>query len=191
MNKIAIVEDEAKYAEQLQKYIERYNLENDTNYEVCRFQNGLNFIDEYKPIYDVIFMDINMPMIDGMSVARKIRAVDESTGLIFVTNLAQYAIEGYSVNALDFMLKPVRYFDFKMKLEKAIQYCQKKAGKQIVLELQDSYLKISVQDILYVEVQNHLLEYHTKLGVYEAAGQLKTLESNSDFENFFRCNNYS
>ena len=62
-----------------------------------------------------------MPYIDGMKTSRKLREVDQNVALIFITNLMQYAIKGYEVNALDFMLKPVKYYDFEMKMNKAIE----------------------------------------------------------------------
>ena len=109
MFRIAIVEDEDACARLLEDYIRRYGETAGDAFRTDRFPNGLEFIENYRPVYDVILMDIRMPLVDGMEAARRLRAQDEETALIFVTNMAQYAIKGYEVQALDFMLKPVQY----------------------------------------------------------------------------------
>jgi len=187
--RIAIVEDEKKYADIIREYIERYKLESDIDCQSVWFQNGLDFINDYHPIYDLIFMDIKMPHMDGIEVAKKLRQFDEEVVLIFVTNMAQFAIRGYEVHALDFILKPVKYFDFIMKLNKAVQFCQKNQDIQINIDMGDYIRKVSVRDIYYVEVINHFLIYHVKDQTYKSYGQLKKLEEDLRDANFVKCNN--
>ena len=67
-----------------------------------------------------------MPRLGGMPTAERIRQLDPEVVLIFVTNMAQYAIRGYEVDALDFVLKPVSYYQFSTKLERALQRIQRR-----------------------------------------------------------------
>lgn len=97
MFRFAIVEDDDACAEQLQKYLAQYAGENALEIRTDRFYDGLNFAEDYKARWDLIFMDIEMPLLDGMSAARRIREKDDSVLLIFITNMAQYAIQGYEV----------------------------------------------------------------------------------------------
>lgn len=76
-----------------------------------------------------------MPGMNGMEAAEKIRQTDENVVLMFITNMIQYAIRGYSVGALDFVMKPVNYYTFSLKLTRAIGRIQKN-GKEILLKLQ-------------------------------------------------------
>lgn len=189
MIKIAIVEDEEKSVLILQKHIERFSKKTGYQFSNLWFRNGLNFIDDYKPNYDIVFMDIKMPHLDGMEVSKKLRELDKNVALIFITNMMQYAIKGYEVNALDFMLKPVKYYDFEMKLNKAIEYVKKHKNDTIVIDMGDITKVVQVSDILYIEVMNHKLIYHTEDGEYETYGQLKKIESDLRSKNFSRCNN--
>ena len=123
---IAIVEDDLEYQKQLQKYIEEYGKEHELQYKITVFQNGLNFLEDYKGGCDLIFMDIAMPHMDGMETAAKLRKRGDETCLIFITSMAQYALKGYEVNAFDFLVKPLVYELFCIKFEKALSHIDKK-----------------------------------------------------------------
>ena len=112
MRNIAIVEDEDAAAEVLQGHIEQYAQRNGQEFQICRFHDAVEFLKDYRPLYSVVFMDIQMPHRDGMSAAEELRSVDKTVSLIFITNLVQYAQKGYEVDAIAYLLKPVSYFDF-------------------------------------------------------------------------------
>lgn len=112
MTRIAIVEDEAAVREQLAGYVQRYTRQYGTQFEVTMFTDGVEILEDYRPVYDIIFLDVEMQHLDGMETARRIRELDSDVLLIFITNMAQYAIKGYAVGALDYVLKPVPYFAF-------------------------------------------------------------------------------
>lgn len=107
MIRIAIVEDEAAVRQQLEGYVQRYTRQYGTEFEVHLFEDGIEILDDYRPVYDLILLDVEMKHLDGMETAQRIRALDNEVNLIFITNMAQYAINGYAVGALDYVLKPV------------------------------------------------------------------------------------
>ena len=118
MIRVAIVEDEAEIREQLMGYVQRYTRQYGTAFEVKTFADGLEILEDYRPAYDLILLDIEMKHLDGMETARRIRELDPEVMLVFITNMAQYAIKGYAVGALDYVLKPVPYFAFSQQLQK-------------------------------------------------------------------------
>lgn len=188
MYRIAIVEDYPESREKLKQYIERYQDEHDLVIQCREFSNGLNFVSDYTADYDVIFMDIEMPHMDGMTAAKKIRKVDENVCLIFVTNLSQYAIEGYEVHALDFVVKPVNYQNFAMKLEKALEYCKRFKVREYVINDGSGIVRINIEDLYYVEVIDHVLIYHTKQGDFQERNSLNIKEKELEAYGFARCN---
>ena len=132
MVKIAIVEDEKESFQRLKELIGRYEREKNEKIETRWFTEGLTFIDEYNVgEYDCVFMDIDMPHINGMETAKELRKLDSVVPLIFVSIMVQYAIEGYSVDAMDFLVKPIQYLTFSMKLEKAINYSRKRQSLRL------------------------------------------------------------
>ena len=187
MYRIAIVEDNPQSRDKLRQYISRYQAERDIVIHCAEFGDGLNFVSDYTADYDVIFMDIEMPLMDGMRAAREIRKVDQSVCLIFVTNLSQYAIEGYEVQALDFVVKPVSYQNFSMKLDKAIEYRKRFRRVEIVMNNAKGMQRLSVEDIFYIEIIDHDLIYHTRQGEFRERGSMNAKEKEFEVYGFARC----
>ena len=104
MIKIAIVEDEAMYAKQLQDFLRQYETENGEVFDITIYSDGDQIVHKYKSQFDIILMDVEMKFMDGMSAAEEIRKIDTEVVIIFITNMAQYAIRGYAVDALDYVL---------------------------------------------------------------------------------------
>ena len=110
MAKIAVVEDNDAMRAQLCGFIAQYAQESGHQLDVTAFSDGAQLVEPYRPGFDIIFLDIEMPKLGGMPTAERIRRQDPDVVLVFVTNMAQYAIRGYEVDALDFVLKPVSYY---------------------------------------------------------------------------------
>ena len=104
MYHIAIVEDEKEFRDQLQEFLKQYEAENQISFQISVFEDGTEILENYKNEYDIILLDIEMPKLNGMDAAEQIREKDEDVVLMFITNMAQYAIHGYSVGALDFVI---------------------------------------------------------------------------------------
>lgn len=188
MIKIAVVEDESMYAEQLRDYLERYEKENGEAFDITIYSDGDDIVHKYKAQFDIILMDVEMKFMDGMSAAEEIRKVDTEVVIIFITNMAQYAIRGYAVDALDYVLKPVSYFAFSQRLSRAIGRMKKREQKIISVNIKGGTIRLDVANIYYIESQGHNLIFHTASGDYEASGTMKEVEDKLGKMNFFRGN---
>ncbi len=127
MIRIAIVEDEQNYIDKLSEYLNRYKKEYGEQLSVTVFHDGDEISSGYKAQFNIILMDIEMKFVNGMSAAEEIRKVDSEVTIIFITNTPQYAVRGYEVGALDYILKPVPYFTFSQKLNRAVQKIKKRS----------------------------------------------------------------
>ncbi len=190
MYHIAIVEDEAAFAAQLQEYLEKYQEEHDVRFKISVFGDGEEILKDYQPLYDIILLDIEMPKVNGMQAAEQIREQDADVTLMFITNMAGYAIKGYEVGALDFVMKPVNYYTFSMKLTRVLKRTRQKARQEILLTLPDGVKKLNVQQIYYVEVQNRILYYHTDEGVFTMRGTMQSVEQMLSPYSFVKCNHW-
>lgn len=185
---IAIVEDQKTEVDKMKAYFARYGKQYGLEFSLAHFDNAEAFLTRYRPVYDIVFMDIMLPGMNGMDAAIKWRELDQSATLIFVTNMAQFAVKGYEVDAFDFIVKPVTYPHFSMKLQRALQKLENQQDSQVTLTLPNRMLRIPVSQIKYVEVAGHNLTYHTTLGTFDVYGSLKNAESDLNTNIFVRCN---
>lgn len=188
MVRAAIVEDEPAAADLLQDCLDRYAAEGGAKIETQRFANADAFLQTDTHAFDIVFMDVDMPGRNGIEASRVLRETNQKIVLLFVTNLAQYAIAGYEVDALDYILKPVNYFSFKLKIQKALEAVRRQHGTMLTIPGEHGPQYIRGTDILYIEVQGHDLIYHTLHGDLTATGTLKQVEAQLAQEDFFRCN---
>ena len=188
MIRIAVAEDDLSWAKQLQAYVDRYARESGKRFEVTLFADGEDLVERYQGQFDLIFLDIQMRFLDGMATAELIRRTDPEVLILFITNLAQYAIRGYEVDALDYMLKPVSYATFAQRLSRALSRMRRRERTYVTVPIKGGAMKLAVEDITFVESQGHRLIYHTAHGEYASAGAIKEAEEKLEGHNFFRSN---
>ena len=186
MIRVAIVEDDATYANQLTEYLRKYQKEYPDTYDISTFTDGDAIVSSYHFQFDIILMDIEMRFMDGISAAEEIRRMDKDVVIIFITNMPQYAIRGYAVEALDYILKPVSYFAFTQRLGRAISRMKKREQKSLIVPVKGGTVKLAVSSIYYIESQGHNMIYHTASGDYVSAGTMKDTEEVMKPFHFFR-----
>lgn len=178
MLSVAIVDDNENFRKEMVSFLSKFQAEEKVEICTFEFENGMQILLDYKNQYDVIFLDIEMPMLNGMEIAKSIRKQDENVKIIFITRMANYAINGYEVNAVDFIVKPLSYFDFAFKFKKCISLINKDNSKKdkIFIKDGDSLKSVSISDILYIEVYNHTIIYHLLNEEIETRGSLSKIE---------------
>ena len=188
MIRVAIVEDEAEIREQLMGYVQRYTRQYGAVFEVKTFADGLEILEDYRPAYDLILLDIEMKHLDGMETARRIRELDPEVMLVFITNMAQYAIKGYAVGALDYVLKPVPYFAFSQQLQKVEAQLRRRTRHYLAVPVEGGLRRLDTSHIYYIESEGHRVHFYTEEGDFAAPGALKALEEKLADRPFARCN---
>lgn len=187
MVRIALVDDDADYREELIRYLKQYEQECGESFDIATFADGDEILDGYTAAYDIIVMDIAMTFVDGMKAAEQIRQMDNEVVIIFITNMPQYAMQGYTVDALDYVLKPLSYYAFSQRIDRALARMRRRGRKYISIPVKGGIKKLDVSQITYVEVRDHYLMYHTTIGILSSNGKLSELEKQLAPRQFFRC----
>ena len=188
MIRIAIAEDDPQCFTQLERYIGDYGRETGRAFQITHYDNGEDLVERYRPEFDLILMDVDMPFMDGMTAAGYVRRLDPEVVIVFVTNLAQYAIQGYSVNALDYILKPVTYFSFAQRLGRAIQYVKSGENTSNNGAVTGGPYRLQVDGIFYIERLGRQLMFHTRSGIHASTATLQQVEEALEGRGFARCN---
>ena len=188
MIRIAIVEDDRQVQAQLADYIRRYERQFGRMFELSLFEDGDEIVSDYRAVYDIILLDVQMRRMDGMAAAERIRQMDKDMLLIFITNMAQFAIRGYAVDALDYVLKPVPYFAFSQQLQKAVARLQARQKTFLTVPVEGGLRRVNVATLYYLESDGHKVRLYGEDGELTAPGTLKSFEEKLAGKPFARCN---
>lgn len=188
MYRIAIVDDQAEERANLNTFLQRFAEERKLALEVSAFEDGESFLSSYENNFEIVLLDIEMQGIDGMETARRLRERDEKVCLLFVTYLANFAVQGYSVHALDFLVKPVSYENFRLKMDRAVTAAERSRKKEIIVSTAEGDRRVRIDELYYVEVMNHTLIYHTRDGALSVRGSIRDCELRLAPYDFARCN---
>ena len=189
--KIAITENEELTRGQIRLFLNRFSEEQSLPLAIHEYSNGKELLEAPSLQPDIILLDIDMPEMDGMSAAQKIRETDSDVILIFITQLAQYALQGYRVQAFDYLLKPVAYSSLLFSLQRAVRILQSRPEDTMLsLSFGGATTRVSIRDITYFEVSGHKVHCHTKKETFPTTSfTLTALEESLSPYQFVRCNN--
>ena len=189
MIQIAVVEDSAEDFSLLKLALTDFFTQRNSQYRITHYEDAETFLHAYQSQFDLLFLDIDLPGMDGIKAAKELRKADVSVPLVFLTNLSRFAINGYEVNAADYLLKPIDAYSLALKMPKVLRMIENNVDKAITVITKNSVHRFAVSQILYVEVAAHQLSFHTELGVYTSRGSMKEIEGILDRHHFRRCNN--
>jgi DNA-binding LytR/AlgR family response regulator len=188
--RIGVVEDEARARDEVLGYLARYAHDRAVEFQARSFADGAELVARYQHDLDLIFLDIEMKQLDGMSAARKIRQVDGEVIIVFITNSPHHAISGYSVGALSYLLKPVAYGAFAQELDRSLAQLSRRERRSVLLTTPaGEKRRVDVGAISYMESSKHRITVHADGQMYAAPGPLKTLEEQFVPLGFYRINN--
>ncbi len=189
--RVAIVDDDQSCINKLKELILLYGKENGEEFRIATFTNGVNFISEYTAEYDLVLMDIDMPHLSGMETAKLLRKVDSRVALIFVTNLALYAVMGYEVEAMDFIIKPVEQKIFFSKLKRILPRIKTEDVPFLMVNTKLGIARVYITDIYYISVKGRYVVLHTRNGDVDMHISMKEIEKKLSGYNFVRGDNSS
>ncbi|WP_390134103.1 LytR/AlgR family response regulator transcription factor [Bifidobacterium apicola] len=188
MIRIAVVDDDSISCRTMVNYLSRYRKERQEELAVSVFTDGKAFVDGYRPVYDILLLDIQMTPMDGIEVAHRVRARDESVVIVFITSAPQYAINGYEVGALSYLLKPLPWFAFSQELDRSIAQVRGRVDLSILIAEGARSTRIPLKDIVFIESVRHSSVIHTLDSSLTTNSTLKSLEGKLDQRGFFRSN---
>ena len=182
MYRIAVCEDEKYILEELHKKVEKYIEQKQIIASVKTYMSGEDLLKE-KITYDIVLLDMMLPGISGIEVAKQIY---RKSCIIFITFYEKYALDAFDVDAVYYLIKPVTDERLHLALDRAVGRLEQIDHKMLTLVKAGKTQIIHIHDILYCEVFNHQVIIHTMQNTYDYSGSLDMLENELD-GGFFRC----
>ncbi|MFG6366938.1 MAG: LytTR family DNA-binding domain-containing protein [Lachnospiraceae bacterium] len=184
---IAICDDEKDFVIYLTELIYQYAAETGEEMKVSTFYDGMELIEGYDTTIDLIFLDIQMKLVNGLRTAERIRQMDEKVGIIFLTTLTQCALEGYKYQATNYIIKPMKYVRLKAEMDDWRKHNRKNDSPAIVVANDSGKYKIFLNTLRYVETFNRNLLVHTEQENIICYRSMKELEQELAEHGFVRC----
>ncbi len=188
MLQVAVVDDDNTYRKEIVVMLSKYEKEYGETFNITEFTDGDELIEGYDSRFDIILLDVEMQFMDGMTAAERIRQVDSEVIIVFITNMPQYAIKGYRVDALDYILKPISYYPFSQTIKRAIGRKSTSDKKYLRFKIKGGEQKIAATEIRYIEVIGHDMYIHTISDTIQTKGTIREMEETLKDDNFFLCN---
>lgn len=188
MYRIAACDDEAVFLQDMGNAIQQVMGEQGLPHQLALFSTSealLQAVQGAKAGYDIIFLDIVMDGMDGIALAKEIRKHSAEVALVFVTASRDYALEGYGVKALHYLLKPVQKEDLAALL--AEDYKKRRQGHVLVLRGKEAMHKVQLDKVEYLEYVNRKTVLHTAGDCVSTNTPLSQLEKELPKEIFIRC----
>lgn len=192
MIKMAICDDDSFFIKYTKGILTDYFEEKGVFYEIDEFKSGKDFIGLGIEIvkYKIVFLDINMDEFDGIRTAQKIREISTDIYIAFITAFTDYAIEGYKVDAIRYIMKNNdNFFELVYECMDAVIMKMNYVINTKVFHFNEGTKRVSLERILYIESKLHKLEFYVmedELNKYTLYGTLNNLEKELEGDSFLR-----
>ena len=190
--KVAIIEDEKVHKDLLANYLEKWSKEKNVKLSAKSFPSAESFLFEWEENkeFDILFVDIQMKEINGMEMAKKVRQSDRDINIVFTTGIPDYLEEGYEVEALYYLMKPINEEKVKKCMDKVL--LRKKPEQYLLVHSKEETYKLQLENINYIEARGHASVIDVVLDsgksqAIEILESLSELEKSLDDKNFIKC----
>lgn len=184
---IAVCDDEESFVQNLKEQLMRYAQECAQQIRVTVFYDGSELVNGYDPSIDLVFLDIQMNQMDGLAAAERIRQMDGEVGIIFLTTLTRYALEGYKYQATNYIIKPMKYARLKAEMDRWMQRRPAKESPSLVVVNDSGRYRVLLKELKYVETFNRNLLLHTEKENILCYRSMKEMERELAGSGFVRC----
>ncbi len=184
---IAICDDERDFVTYLTGLLDQYATETGVEIKVTAYYDGMELIEKYDATIDLIFLDIQMRLVNGLRAAERIRQMDEKVGIIFLTTLTQYGLEGYKYQATNYIIKPIRYARLKEEMKQWLERHRQDDSPFIVVANDAGKFKVFLKSLRFIETFNRNLLLHTDQENIICYKKMKELETELVQHGFVRC----
>lgn len=184
---IAICDDEQDFVQHLKMMLDRYAAETGEEIKVTACYDGLELIEKYDTTIDLIFLDIKMNHVNGLRAAERVRQMDEKVGIIFLTTLTRYGLEGYKYQAANYIIKPLKYVRLKAEMDQWLKKHRKDDSPAMVIANDTGRYKVFLKSLRYVETFNRNLLLHTEQENIICYKSMKEMEQDLQSKGFVRC----
>ena len=185
-----ICDDDPASLEQMNGYLRKLCRQYGAEVNSIFCTDGDMLLNRYQEKTDLLFLDVEMPLLDGIRAAEQIREKDEKVIIVFMSRFEKYAVKGYYAGAWRYLLKPVSWEDFSREMEKPVQKLLKEKDRILSVKNDRGMYAIPVDNIYYLEVNTKKnVDIHLEEEVIEAYKTLASIEIQLPEENFFRCHN--
>lgn len=183
---IAICDDEQSFVDHLTGLIRQYAAETSEEIKTTTYYDGLDLIEKYDPTIGLIFLDIQMKIVNGLRTAERIRQMDEKVGIIFLTTLTQYGLEGYKYQAADYIIKPIKYVRLRDELNQFLLKSRRDDSPSLVIKNDSGRYKVFLKNLRYIETFNRNLLFHTEQEKILCYKSMKEVEQELSGQGFAR-----
>lgn len=184
---IAICDDEKDFVARLTGLLNQYAAETGVEIKVTAYYDGMELIEKYDTTIDLIFLDIQMRLVNGLRAAERVRQMDEKVGIIFLTTLTQYGLEGYKYQATNYIIKPIRYARLKEEMKQWLERHRQDDSPFIVVANDAGKFKVFLKSLRFIETFNRNLLLHTDQENIICYKKMKELETELVQHGFVRC----
>ena len=184
---IAVCDDDMAVSRQVASYLGEVEKESGRSFQVFYYSSGEDLLNYIPKETQIIFLDIQMSGITGIEAAKRLRKKGCEAAIIFITNMTEYALEGYEVHAFAFLCKPLQFAPFRRNLIEMIKRLDVEEGASIKVLAGTNIQLIKLKDLYYVEVLGHESSFAAKQGNIVSKTPLSSVEEQTKGKGFFRC----
>lgn len=184
---IAICDDEKDFVVYLTSLLNQYAAEAGEKIKITAYYDGMELIEKYDTTIDLIFLDIQMRLLNGLRAAERVRQMDEKVGIIFLTTLTQYGLEGYKYQAINYIIKPMKYVRLKAEMDQWLRKYRKDDNLSMIISNDTGRYKVFLKSLRYVETFNRNLLLHTEQENIICYKSMKEMEQELQGKGFIRC----
>lgn len=183
--RIAICDDEEKIRELIKERIHKYYFSNNIEFSIQTFESGKELLNSDLALIDVLFLDVDMPDMNGLETARSIREQDKDMLIVFLTAYSEFVFESFKVDAFRYLVKPVQSQELTETLE-AVYKKLSTPDEYLNFQFQNETFSIKYSDIIYVEGMRDKIWFYCSDGIYRWRGTIKSLNEKLSGKGFFQ-----